>query len=113
MAQEVKNPPAMQETQEIWLLSLSRKIPWSGKWQPAPVFLPAKSQGQNLAGCRVGHDQTHTYTHHQAVKVSGDGWRVSISGQHRLEGSVFGGWSFSGWTVSVALIPKEISLSHY
>ena len=38
----------------------------------------------------------HTHTHHQAVKVSGAGWRVSISEQHRLEGSVFGGWSFSG-----------------
>ena len=23
-----------------------RKIPWRGKWQPTPVFLPEKSQGQ-------------------------------------------------------------------
>ena len=23
-----------------------RKIPWSGKWQPTPVFLPGKSHGQ-------------------------------------------------------------------
>ena len=22
------------------------KIPWSGKWQPVPVFLPGKSHGQ-------------------------------------------------------------------
>ena len=40
-----------------------RKIPWKRKWQPTPVFLPGKSQGQgSLAGyspwaCkRVGHD---------------------------------------------------------
>ena len=23
-----------------------RKIPWDGKWQPTPVFLPGKSHGQ-------------------------------------------------------------------
>ena len=23
-----------------------RKIPWSGKWQPTPVFLPGESHGQ-------------------------------------------------------------------
>ena len=30
-----------------------RKIPWSRKWQPAPVILPGKFQGQrSLAGYR-------------------------------------------------------------
>ena len=43
----VKCPPAMQETCkrcrfDSWL----RKIPWRRKWQPTPVFLPGKSQGQ-------------------------------------------------------------------
>ena len=41
-----------------------RKIPWERKWQPTPVFLPGKSQGErNLAGRlqsmgsqRVRHD---------------------------------------------------------
>ena len=29
-----------------------RKIPWRRKWQPTPVFLPGKSNGQkNLLGC--------------------------------------------------------------
>ena len=29
-----------------------RKIPWSRKWQPTPVFLPGKFHGQrNLVGC--------------------------------------------------------------
>ena len=41
----------------------SGKIPWCRKWQPIPVFLPGKSQGQrSLAGFRpwshkgVGHN---------------------------------------------------------
>ena len=39
---------------------------WSRKWQPTPVFLPGKSQGQrSLAdyspwGCRVRHNWAHT-----------------------------------------------------
>ena len=38
------------------------KIPWRGKWQPTPVFLPGESHGQrSLVGYspwdrRVGHD---------------------------------------------------------
>ena len=43
MAQSVKNPPAMQETQfDPWV----GKIPWSREWQPTPVFLPGTSHGQ-------------------------------------------------------------------
>ena len=30
----------VQETQEMWVRSWVRKIPWSRKWQPTPVFLP-------------------------------------------------------------------------
>ena len=37
----VKNLPTMQEFNP-WV----EKIPWSRKWQPAPVFLPGKSHGQ-------------------------------------------------------------------
>ena len=47
-----------------------RKIPWSRKWQPIPIFLPGESQGQNsLAGYSlwVGHNWSdltcmHAYT---------------------------------------------------
>ena len=48
----VKNPPAnAEEAGSIWL----RKIPWSRKWQPTPVFLPEKSYGQrNLVDCSLG-----------------------------------------------------------
>ena len=46
MAQQVKNLPANAgdtgDSFEPWI----RKIPWKRKWQPAPVFLPGKSHGQ-------------------------------------------------------------------
>ena len=49
--------------QEMWFDLWVGKMPWRGKWQPTPVFLPGKSHGQrSLAGysprsCkRVGHN---------------------------------------------------------
>ena len=43
VAQMVKSPPGMQETQaDFWV----RKIPWRRAWQHTPVFLPRKSHGQ-------------------------------------------------------------------
>ena len=51
MAQQVKNLPAMQETQEMRVLSLVWKIPWRRKWQPTPIFLHGKFHGlKSLAG---------------------------------------------------------------
>ena len=44
----VKNPPAMQETQEIRVRSLAREDPWRRKWQPTPVFLPGKSMDRGV-----------------------------------------------------------------
>ena len=56
-----KNPPGNAE--EHWFDPWVRKIPWSRKWQPTPVFLPGKSNEQkSLVGnspCglkRVGHN---------------------------------------------------------
>ena len=43
---EVKNPPAVQETQETWVRPLGQEDPWRRKWQPTPVLLPGKSPGQ-------------------------------------------------------------------
>jgi len=43
VAQMVKNEPATQET---WVQSLVRKIPWRRKWQATPIFLPGESHGQ-------------------------------------------------------------------
>ena len=42
MTQWVKNPPAMQETQETFVQSLGQEDPLRRKWQPIPVFLPRK-----------------------------------------------------------------------
>ena len=59
----------MQEMQETWLQSLSRKIPWRRKWQPTPVFLPGDSHGQgSLAGyspwgCKALDKTEHSPTH--------------------------------------------------
>ena len=38
----VKNPPAVQETEEMWVQSLGSEMPWRRTWQPTPVFLPGK-----------------------------------------------------------------------
>ena len=45
----VKNPPARAGDRfSPWV----GKIPWRGKWQPTPVFLPGRSHGQrSLADC--------------------------------------------------------------
>ena len=38
--------PAMQDTQEMQVWSLSQKIPWRKKWKPTLVSLPGKFHGQ-------------------------------------------------------------------
>ena len=43
VAQLVKNLPTMQEIQ---VRSLGGEDPWRRKWQPTPIFLPAKTNGQ-------------------------------------------------------------------
>jgi len=43
MAQWVRNPPAMQETQ---VRSLGGEDPLEEAWQPTTVFLPGESHGQ-------------------------------------------------------------------
>ena len=43
MAQMIKNPPAMQETQ---VQSLDQEDPWRREWLTIPVFLPKEFHGQ-------------------------------------------------------------------
>ena len=52
MAQGVKKPPAVQETQKTWVRSLGQEdSPGGGKWQSTPEFLPEKFHRQrSLAG---------------------------------------------------------------
>ena len=63
MAQQIKNPPAMQETQEIWIRPLGREdtlkkemathssiLAWKIPWTEKPGRL------QSMGSLRVGHD---------------------------------------------------------
>ena len=42
----VKNPPALQEMQEVRVPSLGQEDPWRRKWQPTLGFLLEKFHGQ-------------------------------------------------------------------
>ena len=71
MAQLVKNPPAMQETQEIWFNPWVGEIPWRRKWQPTAVFLPGKFHGQrSLVGYSPqGHEESDTTEYNAHVEA--------------------------------------------
>ena len=63
MAQQIKNPPAMQEPQETWVKSLGREDPLEEEMATAPVFLPenipwAEESGglQTIGSQRVRHN---------------------------------------------------------
>ena len=62
MAQQIKNLPAVPETQETPVQSLGWEDPLGKRRAATPVFWPEQSRGQrNLAGYspmghRVGHD---------------------------------------------------------
>ena len=60
MAQQVKNPPAVQATQETWIRSLDWQDSHGGAWQPTPVFLLGEFHGQrNLVGySSQGHKES-------------------------------------------------------
>ena len=60
MAQQVKNLPAVQETQEMQVRSLSQEDPLEKEMATTPVFLPGESQGWgSLVGCRLwGHTES-------------------------------------------------------
>ena len=62
VAQMVKNPPAMQETQ---VRSLGREDPLEWAWKPIPVFWPGESHDQrSLAGYSPwGHKESDTTEH--------------------------------------------------
>ena len=74
----VKNPPAMQKTQDR---SLGQEDSQRRKWQPTPVFLSEKSHGQrSLAGYspwgrkRVKHDLVTK----QLTQTRGSGGSVQV-----------------------------------
>ena len=72
----VKNPPANTgDPRDAGSVPGLGRSPWRRKWQPTPIFLPGKSQGQrSLAGysprgrkqldtSECTHTHTHTRTH--------------------------------------------------
>ena len=72
----VKNPPTKaRDTKGFASDPQVRKISWSRKWQPAPVFLSGKFLAQrNLAGYSLwGHKESkmteHTHTHMHTHKL--------------------------------------------
>ena len=73
VSQQLKNLPAMQET-EVW--SLVGKIPWRRKWQPTPLFFPGKSHGQrtlvgySLWGNKRARHDLATKQQKQQISVS-------------------------------------------
>ena len=60
----------MQETQEMWVVSWVKKIPWRRTWQRTPVFLPGKSHGQkSLAGYSPwGFKESDTTEHTHTIR---------------------------------------------
>ena len=63
----MRNTPAMQVQCRFnpWV----RKIPWRRQWQPTPVFLPGKFQGQrSLVGYSpCGHKELAVTEHNSNV----------------------------------------------
>ena len=68
VALEVKNLPANAGDRcsfDPWV----GKIPWSRKWQPAPVLLLGKLHGQrSLAGCRPHGLEGSDMTEHTTIE---------------------------------------------
>ena len=62
---------------------LVRKIPWSRKWHPAPVFVPKKFHGQrslaSMGSQRIGHNwATELKAHKDAVSRVTPTWDLSL-----------------------------------
>ena len=90
----VKNLPAMQETQEIWVQSLGQEDPWKRKWQPTPIFLPGKSHGQrSLEGYSpwatesdtAEHKNSYMYVYIQEKPRGSPTGRLKCSGSHTVK----------------------------
>ena len=58
----VKNPSAMQETQETRFNPWVWKVPWRKAWQPSPVFLPREFHGQRYWRLRSTESDTTELT---------------------------------------------------
>ena len=61
LSQSLYNPRDKRQGFDPW----GGKVPWSGKWQPTPVFLPGKSQGQRsqVGYSPCGHKESDLTEH--------------------------------------------------
>ena len=67
----VNNPPVhAEDTRDAGSIPWVRKIPWSSKWHPTPVFLPWKFHGQkSLAGYSPYSDKELDTNEHKHTLV--------------------------------------------
>ena len=71
MTQPIKNLPAMQETQEMWVQVLDWQDPLEEEMATTLVFLPGKSHGQrSLVGCSSKGLKASDMTEHTRPKTS-------------------------------------------
>ena len=65
MTQQVKNPLAIQETQETWVQSLGQEDPLEEEMATHSIFLPEKSHGQRslVSYSLKGYKETDTSEH--------------------------------------------------
>ena len=71
----------MQEMQERLGFDPSvRKIPWSRKWHPTPIFLPENSMGRGAWQATVWHSWVteHTHTHTHTLLFLWEPWLIQI-----------------------------------
>ena len=74
MAQWIKNPPAMQETQQTWLQSLGQEDPMQEEMATQPSILAWKIPWteepnglQSKVLQRIGHDGAIKYIRYQGI----------------------------------------------
>ena len=68
---------------QTWVQSLGRKILWRRKWQPTPVFLPGKSQGQrNLTGYKLGDCKESNVT--ECTHIHSGTWSLVPVGNRKM-----------------------------
>ena len=108
----VKNPPAnAEDLRDPASIPGFRKIPWSRKWQPTPIFFPGESHGQSLAdytswGCKE-LDMTEviqqTLSHCQCATGRKHGLRKNARQGFR------GSWDFwSFWLLVLGNLPGTV-----
>ena len=94
------------------------KIPWRGKWQPTPVFLPEKSNGQMSLECytvhgviRVRHNwATNTLTNMECVLLIF--FLISLNTKHNIGYMVFNIFIIKNSIADNSIQPQLMPLCH-